>query len=157
MVNFSAGRDVFSLPRSQIFPLFFTRFLHFGPFWPRPFSPLPGLTAGIFCAIFSMLQAVTKTQAFCRKLREGATWWKAPATPQIAHHFRAVWRKCHAGCARYSVNEWQHTLQPGWNRGIQHTMYPTPDLCQGEGFFILTPSEKRNGGNYYVRRKSVHL
>ena len=49
------------------------------------------------------------------------------------------WRKCHAGCARYRVNEWLcFSKQPGWNRGIQFICIP-PLFLQGVGFFIYLP------------------
>ena len=59
---------------------------------------------------------------------------RTPATTDTTSEPYA--RKCHAGCARYRVNEWRFYGNRNQGGTVEYDLYPTPDAVQGWDFYI---------------------
>ena len=103
--------------------------------------PLRGLTFSKKCAKFLLRKALTKTCApvrFSERMPLSVKGTRTPATGDTTSEPR--WRKCHAGCARYRVNEWLResgaTRVEPWN-----TECIPPLIFQGMGYFFTLPKK----------------
>ena len=108
------------------------------------------------CYIFIESKAAMKTRRKSKIPREGPPVVQGSRTPAFSDTTSEPFSGNAApGAPVKAPMSGTVSVQPGWNRGIQNSLYPTPDLSGVGIFYTFSPNFKEV--TIYGNRKSVHV